>query len=453
LSSRTLIQLATIALIARAVLLWFGPWGSPRRAFLVDSAPYWHLAENLKDHASFGLRQPEGLVPQSIAALRSANGTLPDPDANGLRHESFRMPGYPAFLAAIMFCGGSIRSVLVVQCLLGSLSACLVAWLAQALGLSIRGAVVAGLLWALHPGLLLYDVAIVPASLLNGGVILALFLAARLPALTGALVAGLLLGLTALVQPAALLYLPAALAFAWPHTPYRMLAGFGLIITAGLFPAWWLVRNQAVGEGWRLSSATESDLLYDTAARAVAEERRQDFSASRPALIAELTATLEARIGPGQDVVQAARQLALEEIAARPGAVTRVQLKSLALLLIGDSIDTAAAVLGRLGKSSGCFTRLIRGDPAPMSAAWTELLPDILWTTANALIALGALAGLLAAIRLRSWRLVVVGGVTSALLVIGAGSAGGEELRLPNLLPLILLAASLFGRRTTAQAV
>jgi hypothetical protein len=453
LSTRTLIRLATIALIARAALLWFGPWDNPRRAFLADSAPYWHLAENLKDHASFGLRQPEGLVTQSIAALRSANGTLPGPDANGLRPDSFRMPGYPTFLASILHCGGSIRSVLVVQCLLGTLSVCLVAWLAQALGLSIRGAVVAGLLWALNPGLLVYDVAIAPASLFNAGVILALFLAARMPPLAGVPAAGLLLGLAALVQPAAVLYLPAALALAWPRTPYRILAGLGLIFAAGLFPAWWVVRNQAVGEGWRLSSAAESDLLYDTAARAVAEERRQEFSVTRPTLIEEMTGKLTTRIGPGQDVVQAARKLAQEEIAARPGAMTRVQLKSLSLLLIGDSIDTAAAVLGRLDQSPGFFTRFIRGDPAPLSAAWTELLPDILWTTANALIALGALAGLLASIRLRSWRLVVVGGVTSALLVIGTGSAGCEALRLYMLLPLILLAASLFGRRPTAQGV
>jgi hypothetical protein len=451
LSTRALIRLAAVALIARAILLVVGPWRDPDRAVLPDSAPYLHLADNLKDHGTFGLRTPEGAVPRFVAELRAANGTLPPMDTNGLRPESYRLPGYPAFLAAVRFCGGEIRSVLVIQALLGALSACLVVGIAQALGLSARGALIAGLLWALHPAVVVYDVAIAPEGLCNAGVIVALFVAARLPARFGIPLAGLLLGLATLVRPVGLLYVPAALALAWPRVTSPVLAVLGLSVAAVLPPALWTGRNQAAGEGCRLTSAADLHLLYGTTAHAFAEERHQDWWTSWLFDSSALTTDLERRLVPGEDVIPAARRLALEELADRPGPAVRVVLKSLAQFLLADSTGTAAALLGNLDQSPGLVTQLVY-DQALVATTWTRFLLDVSWTVLNAVLAVAALAGVAAGFRLRSWRLLIVGGLTLGLGVLATAGAGGERSRLLLMLPLVLLVASLFGRAPAPAA-
>src|SRR5262249_43900903 len=143
-----LVFLFGLGLVPRLLLLGFGPWQDPERAMQPDSYRYLLLAENLRDHQTFGLLGPGGLMHQSIVRLRAANGTLPPSDQNGLRPESFRTPGYPVFIAIIQFLGGGIRTVLLVQCLMGAAVAVLAALIGQSLGLSTRAAFLVGLLWA-----------------------------------------------------------------------------------------------------------------------------------------------------------------------------------------------------------------------------------------------------------------------------------------------------------------
>ena len=129
LTIRQMICLFALALTPRLLLLFLGPWQHPGRAFQADSYRYLLLAEALRRHHSFGLPEPKGLMHQSIARLRAENGTLPPADADGLRPESFRTPGYPAFIAAIESLGGSVRAVLAIQCLMGAAMACLAAFI------------------------------------------------------------------------------------------------------------------------------------------------------------------------------------------------------------------------------------------------------------------------------------------------------------------------------------
>jgi hypothetical protein len=179
-----------------------------------------------------------------------------------------------------------------------------------------------------------------------------------------------------------------------------MVALLALIVAAGLPPGLWMMRNQAVD----------------------------------------------------QDVIPAAWHWTLEEFAAGPRAMARVESRSLALLLIGDSMETATAVLGQLDQSRGLFTRFVRGGLVWPGDPWSRMVPDVLWTGLNAVIALAALAGLVAAFRLRAWRLLMVGGLTSLLLVVAAGTAGTERLRLTMMVPLLILAVSVFGRSGTLVA-
>jgi hypothetical protein len=74
----------------------------------------------------------------------------------------------------------------------------------------------------------------------------------------------------------------------------------------------------------------------------------------------------------------------------------------------------------------------------------------------NALIALAALAGVVQALRKHQWRILIFSGVSIFLFTLATGSVGLERFRLPMMLPLFVLAASLIspfkGERTELSA-
>src|SRR5262245_6615078 len=145
-----------LALVPRLVLLFAGPWVDPERAKFDDSRRHLVLADNLRQHFSFGLAAEEPTRAWTgVFDLRKANGTLPPPDSHGLYPEVFRTPGYAVFLLVTStLAGGDIRAALLVQCLLGAVAAACVFRLGHTLGLTYRPAVVAGLLVAFHPALI-----------------------------------------------------------------------------------------------------------------------------------------------------------------------------------------------------------------------------------------------------------------------------------------------------------
>jgi hypothetical protein len=459
LSNGALIFLFVIALAPRLALLSYGPWSQPGRALQPDSFRYLQLAENLREFHTFGLRQEEGLVHQSLASLRVANGTLPPADGNGLRPESFRTPGYPFLIALIQELAGGIRTILVMQCLLGSMMACMVASVARTVGLPIRGAVLAGVIWALHPGLIVYDCVVLTESLFNAVAITALLLAGRFRSPFGLALAGAALGLVTLVRPLGLFYLPAALALAWPGLRWRWLAVPALILAAGIPPCLWARRNEALGEGFRVTSVADLNLLYYTAAYSISEERGEDWRQSWPTRVNELTLKLKSRIAPGQDVMKTARDLALEELAARPTVVAKVEAKSLVKLALDHSAGTAADVLGLSYQPTGLFSRLVLRQAASGEGGGKSANQGIgetgkvmvagafAWSSFNLVLSLAALAGLFGAFRRFSWRLLVAGGLTLLFFVVATGSVGLERFRLPMMLPIVLLAGSLVNDR------
>lgn len=454
LSRRGLVALFLLALAARLVVFFAGPFHDPQRAVLPDSTRYAVLADNLVRFHTFGKAEEDGLLHQAIARLRAARGTLPGPDANGLYPESFRTPGYPLFLAAVEACGGGLRAMLLAQCVLGSLLPGLVVGIATALGLSRRGAILAGVLWALHPGLVFYDVMLLSEDTFNFCAVVALALAARAASPGGSLLAGAMLGGASLVRPLGLLYLPAALALSWRPQPMRWVAASALVAATLLPPGLWALRNKAAGEGLRVSTIGDLHVLYQSAAFAISEERGEDWLASWPARVRELTQKLEERVGPGEDVFAAARKLAMEELARRPVAVARVHVKSLVKLLLDHSLGDAARLLGMEYRPTGIFSRFVLREEATAAAAGSLpiMLAALAWMGLNALVAGGAFLGLLVAARRRAYRVLIVGGVMAALFMAASGSVGLERFRLPILLPLFILVGYLWPARMTGNA-
>jgi hypothetical protein len=444
LSNRQLAGLFCLALVPRLLLLAFGPWQDPDRALQPDSTRYLNLAENLREHHTFGLRGPGGVMHQSIFRLRAESGTLPAADANGLRPESFRTPGYPFFIALIESLGGNIQTILLIQCFLGAATACLAASIAQSLGLTASSAFLVGLLWALHPGLIVFDSTILAESLFNAVLVAGLFLGGRMPCRWSLLMAGFILGIATLIRPLGYFYVPAALALAWPRIQTKWLAILLMTMTAGLPPTLWALRNHAVGEGFRVTMVGDLNLLYYTAAYSISEERHEDWLESWPVRVDFLTNLLSRELERGEDVVIAARRLAWREIQSRPKIVAKVLGKSWAKLFLDHSLDILATTLGKTYHPTGVFSAFVLGHALPsdnqQESSWVPRIGAMTWMGLNALIALAALLGANRAIHQKQWQVLVFGVPTILLFTLATGSVGIERFRLPMMLPLFILA-------------
>jgi hypothetical protein len=430
------------ALLVRLLVVAVGPWHDVRRAMNPDSQRYLVLAENLIAHHEFGKAAEDGIVHQAVLTLRESNGTAPRVDENGLRPDSVRTPGYPIFLATVLETVGDLRAALIVQCVFGSLIACIAMILACRLGLGTGTAVVAGLLWALHPATILYDALISTESLFD--VLAASGLLLTGGGLMATIGSGLLLGAAGLVRPLGLLYVPAALALVVLARRERFVQSAVVIVTLAALPSGlWAARNWRAGEGFRVTTIADVNLLYYFAAYTISEERGEDWMAAWPARVSELTAELAARLRPGEDVIAAGRALAIEELRARPVSAAKVLAKSSMKFALSHSMPDLATVTGREYKPTGLASRLVFGEsaggPSTLSAS---IFGALAWTAFNAALVFGALVSFVQFCRQRMWAAAIFGGATIALFLAATGAVGLERMRLPAMLPLVILAAS-----------
>jgi hypothetical protein len=441
--------LTLFALALRLALFGLGPWQDGDRALRDDSRRYVLLTHNLVDFHAFGKSVEDGLMHQAVERLRASNGTEPRRDARGLMPESFRTPGYPAFLAGVFSVRDDLRAAVLVQCVLGALGTVLVVLIAQGLGLSSTAALIAGFLWAVHPALVLYDNLILTESLFNFAALVAIAIACRASGPVGSIAAGLVLGLTGLIRPVGLAYVPLAIAAGSGRQPRRWFSAF-LLVTAAILPsAMWAARNRAVGEGFRVSTVGDLNLLFYSAAFMDSEERGDDWLTSWPRRVSEMEDDLAGRLQPGEDVISAARRLALSKMLARPALAAKVHAKSQVKLLVDHSAGDFAAVLGREYRPTGLFSRLVLGGNQQNQGGDTgQVVAVLAWLILNVVILSGAALGVLLGLWRRGYRLLLGCVLTIGLLMAATGCVGLERFRLPMMLPLFLLAASVRGLRT-----
>lgn len=174
--------------------------------------------------------------------------------------------GYSAFLAGIYrVFGPGPHVATVANALVGALLAVVVHRLAR-YGTSERRALIAGLLVALSPGLIVYAALVMTEPLAALGLVTSAWLAARdaqTRPLRGALAGGVALGLTALVRPQSLVCAPALALFALASEPDARLrerllraAKTATVALAAAFAviAPWTARNCRVMDGCALVS-------------------------------------------------------------------------------------------------------------------------------------------------------------------------------------------------------
>jgi hypothetical protein len=116
--------------------------------------------------------------------------------------------GYSAFLAVFYRLFGDGRAVAAVANALTGAALAVVTWALARHALSVARARVAGLIVALHPGLILYAALVMSEPLAALLTLLAFWAAVAFPPRRGLVVGALLLGVAALVRPQALLCAP-----------------------------------------------------------------------------------------------------------------------------------------------------------------------------------------------------------------------------------------------------
>lgn len=177
--------------------------------------------------------------------------------------------GFPLALAALLkITGGSLWSIRTFQVLCGSLSCCMV----YLIGLRIfdrRVALVAGLLSSIYPFFIRQDVTLYAESLFMLLYLAAFYCVVSLMVGYKARyvwLAGLFLGLAALVKPAPLPLLPVLalyLAYAFRSSRHKVLQVLvGILAIPAVFLAPWTLRNAALGYGLRMSDSLDGITFY-----------------------------------------------------------------------------------------------------------------------------------------------------------------------------------------------
>jgi 4-amino-4-deoxy-L-arabinose transferase-like glycosyltransferase len=187
-----------------------------------------------------------------------------------LRPTSFRAPLYPFFLAAVyLVFGRNLVAARLVQALVGALACPISAKIADKL-FGRRVALLAGLGMALHPLLIYFEGWIITDTLFIFLLTLTVLLALRAieqPTAAGAIGTGVVLGLSVLTRPQAILMLPLLLvwfAVNLKTTGTRarfVLVSLVFVATIGVLMPW-TIRNYSVQGEWVFISAQGGYTFY-----------------------------------------------------------------------------------------------------------------------------------------------------------------------------------------------
>jgi len=355
-----------LGLALRVGVLATAGWQDTSRSMVGDSPRYIELGHNLATTGSFGLAgEDSGLVHIPLSQLRDQLGQGPKEVAPGLYAEGFRTPGYPAFLAAFELLGLGLMSVLLAQVIVGTLIIALVGWIVWMVTQSVRVTIAAALLIAINPGSIIECNLILSECLFTFLLTLAIGLlihARKTSRWPHIVLLGVTIAAAALVRPIAIVMIPlAGLALLMPYSRLIETAAeiatprlgrrvaYALLFAAvvGLPLAGWVVRNQAVGFGPKLSTVPDVNAWFYTAAYLDLTEQGKDHSADWPAAVEQQMAALTAAASPQESVYSTARRLASDRIAENPKLYTQVLARSGVKFFTDHSMTEVGGLAGR----------------------------------------------------------------------------------------------------------
>ncbi len=419
------VQLLIIGLLILRLVLILDVLQHTDRAVMVDSRGYLLLANNLLAEGRFDSLQEPYL-------------------------SLFRTPGYPVFLAPILFLGsGSLAGVLVVQWLVGALTSYVI-FLFGSHYLNRRAGVIGAILFLLSPNALFWSATVMSEALFALGLAAATYLLGRagggkftpwLP--------GILLGAITLIRPIGqyLSFFWAAWLLAYSRQirsrSWQQALGAGAAVLAGtwLIILPWYFRNASLHDRFTLASVSETTLRSFHLALPIAEI--EGISWDEAKIVArENPSTLAAFI---------------QWFAADPVTFTRIQLRGILRVLIGTEVGTWMSVAwGSDYEGSGILGALLTGDPVQIRAAASDLARGenltatllLLWGGLYALVIWGAiLVGVFLVLTRGSTEhrmLFVLLAITMLYLIASPGAAGEARFRVPIEPLMALLAGSGF---------
>jgi 4-amino-4-deoxy-L-arabinose transferase-like glycosyltransferase len=356
-----------------------------------------------------------------------------------------RTPGYPVFLASILWLTNSEWAISPIQAILGLLAVVAVVWVGHRL-IGPTGGLAAGAIVALDPllfvasGTLMSEglaAVVMSATVAVGAVVFALRSPAQVPR-AAVFVLGALAAAATMVRPSFWFY-PAVivilLAVRLRRLPRRTLVAQLLVflLPIALVVGGWQLRNHARVGSWQVSAVPSINLYCDNAAEVTANVSGASLESvmDRFGCPAEedLDTDCERQAGwacwvpdtnaPGQgfdDLGREARQILLDH----PVQTGRVLGEGLVREIAGPGTDTVAQYLG-IG-------------PSPALTAVLFVWNAVVWGFAT----LGAVAGLRSRHR-AFWAFVVA--TIAYVMLVSAGAAAYARLRTPVVPMLALLAA------------
>ena len=448
---------ALLAVALRLVLAAVGPWAHPgaEREIVPDSPRYLELADNLRHHRSFGLdHEDAGHVHIGLYQTREHLGQAPARDRAGLLPESFRTPGFPLLLAALLSLGLPGSAVLGLHALLAGALCMLTYRLGKTRLHAPRAGLLAAGLLAVHPGLIATDLLVLSEPLF----VFLLWVSVWLSWPAGnekaggegpvnpssrAVFAGLAWAATALVKPVAAPLIPLIAAWRLLTAPrgtrWNELKRTALLLLVAALPLGaWCARNDAAGVGARLSTVPEVNAWYYTAAYMDLAEQGRDPGEDWPAAVTAQHGALRYQTRPHENVFDACRRLALQRVGQDPALYLRVLARSMGKLALDHSAPSLAVSVGLPYEPVGLRDALLSGDVGKALAP-AAVIP-LAWTALNAVLIGLALGGGFRLLRRRQFGAFLLLMGLAGALALATQTNGLERFRLPMLPVLALMA-------------
>lgn len=454
----------TLALAARLALLFAGPWHHPQNALDGDSLRYLQLGRNIATLGVFGIASPEvGPMHRPIEELRNQRNELPPRDPLGLRPDTLRTPGYPAFLALCDSLHLSARVTLLLQCLLGAGLVFPVFLLARSLLDSSRAGFIAALVVALHPADVLSANLFLSETLFTLALLWSLAIAARKTDVShaaGTLNSSLLLSIATLTRPVTFLLGPAlGLWIILRDRNRAALAHAFVFVLVSILPiAAWSARNASLGVGFRPTTLDSFTVFSKNAAYVrMAGLNQHEYPRGWGLALDQLHGELREQIQPGETVLAAMRRIGGNEIKQHPLTFTRILADSAIKFMTDHSTLSLYAVLGREYRPTGLRTWLMgrltgNGSVTTTTTNPIDMLIPAAWMLLNLTLALLAVVGAARLVMQRRWSAGVLLVGVMAYFILTTQSLGLERMRVPVIgVQATLVAAALLPRRRAAS--
>ncbi len=270
--ARAVVLVAGVSLAIRIILLLYLLWyGGEAALFAGDSLHYLALADSTLNGAGY---RYEGLA------------------------ESFRAPGYPAYLGLFRLLNAPFWIASLIQITFSAVIAGWVTWfVAKKLSMTVRVAMIAGLVVAIEPVQVYYSVLLLPDVFFTLGALFVfslVLMSIERNTLRYAVYAGIVIGLVNYIRPA-LLYLPfflAALYLArawWNAAEVRRAAIFSVVIVCSAFVVMspWYLRNYIALGQLKFVSAKDYTMYAYVAASTKAAAEGRTYESVKQELLAQ----------------------------------------------------------------------------------------------------------------------------------------------------------------------